>query len=120
MAQKCKREIVRFDDMGIFRLIMSVEDKQLLKEISEELLSPLIERDKDRNSNYIETLDSYLRNDGSIQAVSAEMFTHRNTVIYRIKNIKIYFYKNKGSNVPKIKTSYDHLLFCGNIHLLLL
>ena len=88
MAEKCKREIVRFDDMGIFRILMSVEDKQLLKEISEELLSPLIERDKDRNSNYIETLDSYLRNDGSIQAVSAEMFTHRNTVIYRIKNIK--------------------------------
>ena len=44
--------------------------------------------DKKHDSNYLETLELYLKYNGSIQAVAEAMFTHRNTVIYRITNIK--------------------------------
>ena len=36
----------------------------------------------------MDTLQSYLKHDGSIQAVAAELYTHRNTVLYRIGNIR--------------------------------
>lgn len=85
----CQKDMyVKFDDMGLYRLLYMVEDKKLLWEMSAELLKPLIEYDKKHKSSYVETLELYLRHNGSIQAVAEQTFTHRNTVIYRISNIK--------------------------------
>ena len=36
------------------------------------------------NAGYVETLQSYLKHNGSIQAVAEELYTHRNTVLYRL------------------------------------
>ena len=88
MAKRKRKELEHFDDMGIFRLLHSVEDMALLKEMSDGPLSPLIEYDKKHGGNYMDTLELYLKHNGSIQAVAEEMFTHRNTVIYRVANIK--------------------------------
>ena len=103
MALKANSTVIMFDDMGIHRLLYSVEDTKLLREMSYDLLKPLIEYDSKHNSNYIETLESYLKNDGSIQAVSAELYTHRNTVIYRIKNIKTILNNDLSSVEDKIQ-----------------
>ena len=88
MAKRKKKELLHFDDMGLFRLLYSVGDEKLLRQMSDEPLQPLIAYDKKHDSNYLETLELYLKYNGSIQAVAEAMFTHRNTVIYRITNIK--------------------------------
>lgn len=88
MAKRKKKELLHFDEMGMFRLLHSVEDGALLAEMSEGPLQPLIEYDRKHNSNYLETLELYLKYNGSIQSVAEAMFAHRNTVIYRITNIK--------------------------------
>lgn len=88
MARKKKLPILHFDEMGIHRLLYSVTDTVLLQEMGEETLKPLLDYDRKHNSNYVETLECYLKYNGSIQAVAEAMFTHRNTVIYRISNIK--------------------------------
>ena len=74
--------------MGIYRLLYSCTDTGLLAEIQQETLSVLEEYDRRHNSNYVETLRCYLEQDGSIQAMAQSMFTHRNTIIYRMNNIK--------------------------------
>ncbi len=83
-----RAEVKSFDQMGICRLLYSVSDSSLLEEMSAVPLAPLIEYDKKHDSCYVETLDCYLRNDGSIQRISEELYTHRNTVIYRMNNIR--------------------------------
>lgn len=88
MAKKRKRDLFYFDRMGLFRLLYMVDDSRLLKEMAEEPLKPLLEYDRERHANYVDTLELYLKHNGSIQAVSEEMFTHRNTVIYRMNKIK--------------------------------
>lgn len=88
MAKRKKKDLLHFDEMGMFRLLHSVEDGALLAEMSEGPLQPLIEYDRKHNSNYLETLELYLKYNGSIQSVAEAMFAHRNTVIYRITNIK--------------------------------
>ena len=88
MAKKKKISILHFDDMGIHRLLYSVTDTALLSEMGDMVLKPLLDYDEKHNSNYVETLEWYLKYNGSIQAVAEAMFTHRNTVIYRISNIK--------------------------------
>ena len=88
MAQHMNRDMVYFDEMGIYRLLYSVSDKAILKEMSEDLLQPLLTYDAKHNSNYVEVLEKYLEYNGSIQAVAEAMYTHRNTIIYRVANIK--------------------------------
>ena len=88
MAVKRERGIQFFDQMGLYRMLYMVEDRALLKDLSDRPLSPLIEYDRDHNGEYLMTLESFLRNGGSIKAVSEELFVHRNTILYRMANIK--------------------------------
>ncbi len=88
MAYFKKKPLLYYDEMGMYRLLYAVKDVALLQEMEETPLRPLDEYDAKHNSNYVETLELYLKYDRSIQAVSEASFTHRNTVIYRINNIK--------------------------------
>ena len=88
MAMRTKTTLLQFDGMGMYRLLYSCTDTGLLAQIQRDTLSVLEEHDRRHNSNYVETLQSYLEFDGSIQAMAQNMFTHRNTIIYRMNNIK--------------------------------
>lgn len=88
MAMRTKTTLLQFDGMGMYRLLYSCTDTGLLAQIQRETLSVLEEHDRRHHSNYVETLQSYLEFDGSIQAMAQSMFTHRNTIIYRMNNIK--------------------------------
>lgn len=88
MAKRHQKALLHFDEMGLFRLLYSINDEDLLSDMTNTPLKPLIEYDEKHNSNYLETLELYLKYNGSIQAVSEALYTHRNTVIYRVANIK--------------------------------
>ncbi|SES02481.1 PucR family transcriptional regulator [Lachnobacterium bovis] len=88
MSLRHEENLKYFDDLGLFRLLYSVNDTQLLEKMKNEPLKELMEYDNKHKGNYVDTLECYLKHNGSIQAVAEEMFTHRNTVIYRISNIK--------------------------------
>ncbi|MBQ7371300.1 MAG: PucR family transcriptional regulator ligand-binding domain-containing protein [Blautia sp.] len=88
MALQMGQNLLYFDDMGIYRLLALMPDQMLMKEMGDDLLAPLIAHDRKKDTDYVETLGVYLNNNGSIQAVAEELYTHRNTVIYRVNNIK--------------------------------
>ena len=81
-------EIVRFRDMGFYKLLYSVPDTSLLTAYYHEMMEPLLRFDAQHNSNYVETLCRYLLLDGSLQGVAQAMYTHRNTVNYRMGKIR--------------------------------
>ena len=88
MAADRNQQVQWFDRMGIHRLLYSVDDRDLLYELCEVPLGPLLSYDEKHNANYTDTLELYLKYNGSIQAVASEMFTHRNTILYRMNNIR--------------------------------
>lgn len=114
MAMMNKRAVVKFDNCGLYRLLYSVGDPDILKEIETENLAELEEYDKTHNGNYVKTLQAYLKHNGSIQAVAAELYTHRNTVLYRIGNIK----KILGSELdtPEERLPYQVALYIKSMH----
>ena len=113
MAYRRKKDLLYYEDMGMYRLLYSVKDEALLQEMGEEPLAVLVEYDKKHNANYVETLELYLKHDGSIQAVSEAMFTHRNTVIYRINNIKKLLNTNFDS--PEERIPYQVAFYIRNM-----
>ena len=77
-----------FEDMGLYRLLYLVEDGQLLSDLSDRPLRPLLESDSLHGTEYMETLRVFLRHGGSIKAMAQEMFIHRNTILYRMSRIR--------------------------------
>lgn len=80
--------LCNFNDMGLYQLLFSVEDTDILKNMYENTLTPLKKYDMEHNTLYEETLYYYIKYNGSIQAISEATYTHRNTVMYRIKKMK--------------------------------
>lgn len=109
MAVATKTGLLEFEKMGLYRLLYSCEDAALLGQMKREALSVLEEHDRRRGSNYVETLRCYLELDGSIQAMAKAMFTHKNTVIYRVNNIKKLL--NSELATPKERLPYQ-IAFC--------
>lgn len=88
MAENTGENIQFFDKMGLYRLLYMVDDPLLLESLSDGLLKPVLEYDRQHDGDYLDTLESYLRNSGSIKAMADELFIHRNTILYRMTNIK--------------------------------
>lgn len=79
-----QRSLARYDDMGFFRLLTEVHDRDFLERYVHEHLGPVMDYDSRHKSDFQQTLLLYLMNHGSIQAISAQSFFHRNTISHRI------------------------------------
>lgn len=112
-ARQTNRRIVWFDNIGIYRILTLIPDEQLVKEMGEDLLRPLIDYDRKHDSRYVDILEAYLMNNGSIQAVSSEMFMHRNTVLYQLNNIKRLLESSLESSEDRLK----YMIACMLLHL---
>ncbi|HAE45727.1 MAG TPA: PucR family transcriptional regulator [Lachnospiraceae bacterium] len=112
-SHQINQRIVWFDNMGLYRILALVPDDQLLEEMGEGLLMPLIQYDRKHHANYVEILEQYLLNNGSIQAVSKKMFMHRNTVIYKLGNIK----KLLGTDLESADDRMKYMIACMLLHL---
>ena len=108
MASITEQERVIFDDMGIYRLLYLVPDKSLLHEMSADLLKPLIDYDQQHDSQLVETLENYLKYSGSFSAMSDVMFVHRNTLMYRMNNIK----KLLGTDLTSAEDKLSYQIAC--------
>lgn len=104
LASSHNTDLFSFEEMGFFRLLLSVHDPSLLDSYLEEHLGKLIAYDTQHGSNYVETLYHYLMLNGSIQAIATAMFCHRNTVNYRVRNLKEILDCNLDD--PKVKFDF--------------
>lgn len=73
-----------YADMGAYRLLLGIEDREIVDDYLATILGPLIEYDKLKGTDLVAMLRAYLFNNGSVQDTAAEMYVHRNTVNYRI------------------------------------
>ncbi|MFV0528849.1 MAG: PucR family transcriptional regulator [Lachnospiraceae bacterium] len=83
-----KRFLTMFQALGVTQLLYGIEDLELLRAYCLDLIGPLTSYDARHHTNLSTVLWHYLRFDCSIQQVAQEMYTHRNTINYRIQKIK--------------------------------
>lgn len=81
--------IVHYLDLGMYDLLLEMQQKGIdLASIYESHISGLLS-EKDKEIDLIETLDSYFKNNQSIQKASEELYIHRHTLRYRLNQIEI-------------------------------
>ncbi len=81
------KEIVTYDELGIFKILSQDYLNDELEDFYNTVLKPLVEYDKKKATDLVKTLEVYFKNNGNLTKISKEMYTHYNTVLYRIGRI---------------------------------
>jgi purine catabolism regulator len=82
------RSVVHFDDLGVYRLLYQQADQEELLKFYRDFIEPLEIYDIKHGTELIKTLEAYFECNGNLKKISQELYTHYNTVLYRIQRIQ--------------------------------
>jgi len=80
--------IIEFDSLGIYKIFSQLELKDELMDFYEKTLEPLVLYDKKKDTELVKTLQVYYQCNGNLKKMSEKLFTHYNTVLYRVNRIQ--------------------------------
>ncbi len=80
--------ILRYEDLGIFPLLSVLPDSAEVRQFRERYVQPLIDFERSHNLNMIETLETYFECNQNMKLTATKLFTHYNTVVYRMDRIQ--------------------------------
>ena len=76
-----------FYRIGTNKFLIPVLENPWVKKYFNEMITPLLEYDKQNDANLLQTAIKYVENGGDIKATSKDLFQHTNTIRYRINKI---------------------------------
>lgn len=88
VAASLGKNFVSYEELGLMRLIYANDPDLECLAFIEETIGALITNDKTRNSELVKTLDAYFQFGGNAKLISENLFTHYNTISYRLRNIQ--------------------------------
>ncbi|TME97906.1 MAG: hypothetical protein E6I52_18595 [Chloroflexi bacterium] len=79
---------LHFARLGALRLIFHLADNPELRAFQRDVLGPLEVSDAARRSEFVRTLDAFLRASGNHMRAARDLNVHRNTLIYRLERMQ--------------------------------
>jgi purine catabolism regulator len=77
-----------FEDLGTYRLLLSMSDPDALRAFAESLLAPLDAYDRDHGGELATSLRAFLANNARWETAAAELYVHRHTLRYRMRKVE--------------------------------
>ncbi len=88
LANGSAPSVASADDLGAYRLLLSLQDDDGLRQYCDDVLSP-IERSRGGNGEeLLRSLEAFLEHNGGWEAAARALFCHRHTLRYRISRIE--------------------------------
>ena len=103
------KDLLSFDDLGIFQILLSVTDRGILRDYARRHLHAAEAYDRENQSNCTEVLHQYLLHSGSIQRIAEAMYCHRNTINKKVRALR----ENLGYDLSDPNVRFELMLaFC--------
>ncbi len=77
-----------FDDLGTYRLLLSMTEPEALRAFSDSMLGPLESYDRDHGGELLVSLQAFLEHNARWETAAAELFVHRHTLRYRMRKVE--------------------------------
>lgn len=77
-----------YSDLGLYKILLSVDSDNALKDYYNQILYPLEEYDAINGTDFLEVLKVYFQCECSVQETAEELFMHRNSIRYKINKIQ--------------------------------
>lgn len=74
-------------DLGVYQLILSLNDREKLLQFTNHTLGTLTEYDMRQNADLIKTLEAFFTCHGNLSQTAEMLIVHRNTLLYRMNRI---------------------------------
>ncbi|MCC6612058.1 MAG: helix-turn-helix domain-containing protein [Anaerolineae bacterium] len=74
-------------DLGVYQLILSLNDRDKLLSFCDTMLGPLLDYDHKQNADLIKTLEAFFQRHGNLSQTAETLIVHRNTLLYRMSRI---------------------------------
>ncbi|TVY10504.1 PucR family transcriptional regulator [Paenibacillus cremeus] len=81
------RPILFYDELGVFQLLLPINDGTTLQQFIRNYLGPLLDYDQAKGSELVLTLKVYLDHDGSKQIAAQKLYIVRQSLYYRLEKI---------------------------------
>ncbi len=81
-------QTIAFEDLGVYRVIARVEDRDTLESFRREYLGPLEEYDDRHAAELVDTLEGFFSCNGNHARAAEQLHLHRNTLLYRLDRIQ--------------------------------
>ena len=83
-----KNEIVFYDEIGFYHMLMSYENTAPMQRFANEVLNPIIQYEKKAHTQLMETIWAYFECDCNLQRTADKLFSHKNTIKYRLQRVE--------------------------------
>lgn len=81
------KRVLTYDELGIFKILCQDFLTEELEDFYNGTLKPLADYDKKKSTELVKTLESYFEHNGNLKKMSDALYTHYNTILYRINRI---------------------------------
>lgn len=109
-SHKLPPDFIFYSDTGIYKLLMGIDDKEIINDFCEGSIRPLLDYDQKNNSDLAAILRCYLKHDGSVKETADEMFVHRNTINYKLGKIQELLDMDLSSLDNRLQVSLGFML----------
>jgi len=86
-----EKKVTSYNDVKIFKMLTSYEFQGGYQKYLDNTITAIIEYDEIHKSELLKTLYNYLKYEKSVKIVASKLFIHRNTVNYRVKQLRELF-----------------------------
>lgn len=83
-----EENIITFNELGIFKILCQDFLNEELEDFYNETLEPLVDYDRKKSTELVKTLETYFKHNGNLKRMSETLYTHYNTVLYRVNRIE--------------------------------
>lgn len=88
LAESIPQHILRFADLGLYRLLFDADHANRIDEHIERWLGPLLRYDQAQHTRLVETLARYLTGTSRNEEVAMDLSIHQSTLKYRLRRIR--------------------------------
>jgi PucR family transcriptional regulator, purine catabolism regulatory protein len=82
-----KDRVISHNDLGIFLLLPSLRDNPNIGMLFSSWLGKIIDYDRTKGTDLLKSLEVYLDTNGDVNATTAKLYIHRNTLRYRLEKL---------------------------------
>ena len=115
IVSRCKTDddIITYQSLGIYSLLSLIPPSNISDDFISRYITPLKEYQSIHKLDLIETLKFYYKSNCNIKNTAEIMFTHSNTISYRLQRIKEIL--NKDIDDPETKLELQVTLKLSNM-----
>jgi purine catabolism regulator len=77
-----------FEDLGTYRLLLSMSEPDALRAFADSLLSSLDAYDRDHGGELVPSLQAFLQHNARWETAAAHLYVHRHTLRYRMRKVE--------------------------------